>query len=278
MTYDELKLEVQCLGFETQIEDSSLFFTSVQRALGLIYFDLPEIKEGRIMQRRITPLSVVESVKHNGGEETTIPLIGHSYSFKASGKGEFTVTDGFNVRHEKFNSNLLTVQGFISSPATLTVSGESCHLVKDILCFEERFDTPAAVPTDLNHLSYDPKELFPDFLSLHSEITDKDKKPIKGARAVGDMIELPADFEGEAIIRYKAAPPTVANLQDDDTLKISRRHRELLPILTASFIWLDDDAEKASYYMSIYRSQLSSILRGDRAIHKSEYSVEGGWA
>ena len=51
----------------------------------------------------------------------------------------------------------------------------------------------------------------------------------------------------------------------------------MLPLLTASFMWLDDDAAKAQYYMSLYRDMVTNVKRFQTSKIDAEYRVNG-WA
>jgi hypothetical protein len=51
----------------------------------------------------------------------------------------------------------------------------------------------------------------------------------------------------------------------------------MLPLLTAAFMWLDDDAGKAQYYMSLYRDLVANTKRYSSNKIDTVYRVNG-WA
>ena len=52
----------------------------------------------------------------------------------------------------------------------------------------------------------------------------------------------------------------------------------LLPLLTASYAWLDDDREKALFYLAMYRESLARTVKNGRTAGVSGgYRTENGW-
>ena len=53
--------------------------------------------------------------------------------------------------------------------------------------------------------------------------------------------------------------------------------RELLPLLVASYLWLDDDPEKAEYYRALYADGIN-ILRRNVFRRLDNVYKTNGWA
>ena len=52
----------------------------------------------------------------------------------------------------------------------------------------------------------------------------------------------------------------------------------IVPLLAAAYVWLDDDAEKAQYYMSLYRDGMASLKLYSPRCVSTEYEDVTGWA
>jgi hypothetical protein len=51
----------------------------------------------------------------------------------------------------------------------------------------------------------------------------------------------------------------------------------LLPLLVASYVWLEDEEEKASYYMNLYRERAADIERKNRSYAPIKIKNIYGW-
>ena len=66
-------------------------------------------------------------------------------------------------------------------------------------------------------------------------------------------------------------------LDGDERIDVPEELAELLPLAVASFVWLDDDPEKAQYYMSLYKDGIGTLRRFHPRELGSSY-VTNGWA
>ncbi len=125
---------------------------------------------------------------------------------------------------------------------------------------------------------YNILDYIPDFLYAVKTSFDSSKNKTKDASIIGDKLILPSLFTGEIFIRYK---PCTSNLTLDDLeeeIPIPKRCEHLCPILTAAYFWLDDEEEKAAYYMQIYNDEASKMRYGIRKNTDSDYYDITGWA
>ena len=76
---------------------------------------------------------------------------------------------------------------------------------------------------------------------------------------------MPHDAKGLYKVIYKRKPQAVVNngeASDDMTvIDLDEDLCALLPILVASFVWVDDEPEKAQYYLAIYQERAIDIER-----------------
>ena len=107
---------------------------------------------------------------------------------------------------------------------------------------------------------------------------DKDGIPIAGAYSTGDTLYIPTEYSGKVKITYKPSPAKITDEDMAAEIDIPKSLEHLLPILTASYLWLDDDAEKAEYYAAIYRSEANRITLTSRKSIDTSYNDVTGWA
>ena len=124
----------------------------------------------------------------------------------------------------------------------------------------------------------DLRKHFDDVMIITSAPTDKSGRIIRGAFSDGYRVTLPDTFTGEAYIRYKPKPQAIDVDHADDEITIPAFAEHLLPLLTASFVFLDDDAEKADYYMTLYRHEALKLTRATADSINNTYTDVTGWA
>ena len=278
MTLSELQKEAAHLGFEKQIDDSEALLTAVSLALGMIYTDRPVIKTARLCARPITPITRVEKIDFQGGEEVTLPLLGSSWSLRVCGKGSFRVTDAGEARTYTFDTSSSTFKGLLSGEGSITFFGDLSYTVFSLVSFKESYNSKEDVPDSIGTRVFDMKALLSDFGGFVSLPFDTHGKSINAASLREDTLLLPWDFCGEFAISYRVCPESRALLTSAKNIELPSECEHLLPILTAAFLWLDDDSEKAQYYMSLYKSSMASILHYTTKGIDAEYKTVDGWA
>ena len=55
-----------------------------------------------------------------------------------------------------------------------------------------------------------------------------------------------------------------AAADDETVIDLDEELSTLLPLLVASYIWLDDDADRAEYYMTLYRARAAEVAALER--------------
>ena len=108
--------------------------------------------------------------------------------------------------------------------------------------------------------------------------TDMSGNLIIGAYSDGLYVTLPDSFSGEAVISYRSVPKTLTLDDGDTAVDIPAYTDHLLPLLTAFFVHLDDDPEKAEIYMSIYRNEAKRIRMLFSPSQNNSYNDVTGWA
>ena len=277
MTLNELKRRVMHLGFEEAFEDEGRFLTSLSRALYTAFLDRPRIKISSVyIPKRVGSL-LSEVFAYTPGCEVTFELSGCAFSCRVSGRGELTVTDG-GVRRKIAFSGPREVREHISGTASLSFSGDYSYTVTSLAVFSALSGPDVSdIPIYLDSHRIDLKSHLLDFLAP----TDPPRYPsgeyVRGAEIVSGTLIIPHSVSGELSLRYYRAPQIPTGERGDEVIDMPEELSELIPLLVASYVWLDDDPEKAEYYRALYDSGISSLNRSLYRSVGAEYKTDG-WA
>lgn len=278
MTISELKSDVAHLGFEKEIEDEALFFASANRALSLIYIDRPVSKTATLSFRgpRITLLR--DLIEHKGGEHIVIPITGKSLSFRSSGVGTCYISDSSGTSTVKLNGDRQLTKQFLSSDGSITFTGEFSYTINNLAVFEDLLSNNAIdIPEYSPNRELSPEDYCDGFRAFSGYPKDKFGNTVDAVKLVDGKVIAPFDYRGDLYLTYYRTPAPIKSSTYDEKIDVTDECAPLLPILTASFLWLDDDAGKAQYYMSLYRDMIANIRRFSNNKVDTEYSVNG-WA
>lgn len=277
MTYNELCGDVLALGFEVNIEDEERLLLAVRRALNLIFTERPLYKTLEIYQNPRTPALKLPDFLHSGGEVNEIPFSARAYSFTAHGNGSYKITDSSGERMLDFK-NGVAERGFLFGEGKIEFLGDYLYTVTDFALYTEIFGSDINdIPLANGKTEYEINCHAPDFLSATDSPRDKRGQVIRGAYVLGGKLFLPTDFSGAARLEYKACAPKIDGNAEDEIL-VPEGCGHLVGLLTAAYFWLDDDAEKSEYYMSLYREAMIAVKLYTRSRLGSEYAVLDGWA
>lgn len=278
MTYEELKADVCALGFEKWIEDEAALTLCANRALDLIYTDRPVVRTRDMLVERPEVCDLIKKLPVKGGETVALPLVGKAYSFIISGRGSYTVADGNERRTVSFSTDLSSVRGFITEGGSISVHAEGDCLIRSYVTFTRIIAASADDIPEYGRLrAVDPARQYKDFRSFSAMPRDSRGMIPTGVRMRDGQIYLPWDYDGELTIFYNRSPRRITQDDPDARIDIPEDVAHLLPLLTASFMWLDDDSEKAQYYMALYRQTISTINLSISSSVDTSY-VTNGWA
>ena len=277
MTLNQLKSAVAALGFERELEDAEALRICANRALRLIFSERG-VKSSLWLSTDAPPVRVrIPFISHLSGESITVNLEGNCYSFRAYGTGCYLIKDEGGERKGEFSSFGAKVRGFIKGKAEITFLGDSFYTVHELCAFESIAEGEiGSIPIRMPERIIDIKKLIPDFLSFVGLPSDSYGREIKKVTMQDGRISFPWEMKGEIKLTYLRTP-TPITLDGDKEIDLPSDCEELLPLLTASFMWLDDDAEKAQYYMALYKDALATVKRylnsGIDAVYRTN-----GWA
>lgn len=278
MTYKQLCDEVTALGFESGIDNATAMLTATRRALRIIFTEHPSYATLEIYKEAVTPSVRLEQFRHRGSEIDKLPFDSVAYSFKTSGTGRYRITDGSGEKTYDFSKSQNIHRGFLHGKGELEFLGDYSYSVYDLALFDELYgDSVEDIPIISGYKEYDIKSFSNDFISFVKPPMDSDGNVISGSSVRGTKISIPESYFGKIILVYKRAPEEVG-INPDEEILLPEGCEHLLPLLVAAYVWLDDDADKSQYYMSLYREAMASVKYYDRTQINTGYRETNGWA
>lgn len=91
----------------------------------------------------------------------------------------------------------------------------------------------------------------------------------RGMLLHGAKLRLPIAESGTYEVIYEKAPSRFKNEEEDDAkrLPLDGDLCELVPLLVASYVWLDDEPDKAQHYGALYRTAKAEIRKHESIAH-----------
>lgn len=278
MTYKELCDEVAALGFESQVENDAAMLSAAKRAVKILFTERPSYKTLELYQQLTEPSVYLESFTHDltGGDKILFNAL--AYSFKTVGEGICKITDESGEHQFEFTKEENIHRGFLHGAGEIEFLGNYAYTVYDFALFDKLYGKNASdIPIVSGDKEYDIRLYTDDFLSFVQSPADADGAPIKNAALRGAKIIIPYSYCGKIRLVYKCCPTSI-DKNPDAELILPDGCEHLLPLLVASYVWLDDDAEKSQYYMALYREAISSVKYYDRTQINTAYRDTNGWA
>ncbi|HBJ18268.1 MAG TPA: hypothetical protein DDY70_00770 [Clostridiales bacterium] len=275
MTYRELTEECAALGFEDGVGDGERFLYAARRALALLVTEYPAAGELNFFCEAVVPRESQKEIFHPAGTELSVPLSGKSYSFRVGGRGTFRPEGGVP---RSFDTPSLVVRGYCGESRSVLFTGAYDYTVRDFAVFDacppEEEEIPTLAPTRCFSL----RKLAPDFLCPDGIPRTEDGTPIAGASVYGDTLILPRTFHGAVTLRYRRAPAKILSDDPATEIDVPAPAAHLFPLLTASYLWLDDEPERSQYYMNLYRTGMSALKYAGSPNRDNAYRDTLGWA
>lgn len=278
MTLNDIKKEVAVLGFENESAIDSSIECAARRALATIYTEHGVHAVGSIYQNSPVPIKHLPMIIHTAGKDEVIELGDCSYAFVISGVGTFEISDDLGVRTQDFDTRSTYLFGRINGSGEIRFTGEFRYTVYDLCIYDEKFADGEAPPRCGRMREYALDEYLPDFLFCSSLPTDARGIEIAGASISSGRLLVPYDYVGQIVIKYRKRAPEVSINVPDAPLDVPTELEQLVFLLTAAYVWLDDDADKAQYYMSLYRDGMSVLKVYARSGVDTAFTDVARWA
>ncbi len=304
MTIAELFLQVAQLGFWTTLEDSDRFYFAANRALLQVCKVRPLVKRCVINHKSLANLLEEDTFSPFEKEEDVVFEADNAkaYYFEADGNGLLYLEayDAENSTWQIFEeitlqSNQVFVpykgfvkkQGeFVSGRVRLRFTGEYLYSIKNIALYGQLYSGEAAdIPAYAAFTRYDVKQLAEDFLALCCPpILEEAENRLLNQEyeQEGDsVILLPHDRRGVYKVLYQHKPTAIVNTgattEDTQEIDLDDELCSLMPLLVASYVWMEDEPEKAEYYMALYRERVQEIVVSRRDTSPVLMRNTNGW-
>ncbi len=306
MRVSELYNQVSQLGFETSLEDDDRFYFAANRAIMQVSAIRPSVSTYIINHKPMVNLVRLNTFSPIERSEDLIfdAADARAFYFEADGDGIVYIElwdddpqngEWITIGAIELSSNrkFLPYRGFIkkdgdfvSGRVRLVFAGEYLYSVKNVALYRELYSNREGdIPTFEPYTRYDIGSLAPDFLSLNSPpITeDEENERLCGQYDVenGRVILLPYSLRGCYKVLYRRKPEEIKNhghaSNDATVIDLDEELCTLLPMLVASYVWLEDEPTMANYYLSLYRDRAVDIERRLKNITPVVYRSSNGW-
>ena len=277
---------VSKLGFEDSLEDAKAFYFALNRAVSQINAIRPRTATFDIYHR--PPPNLISGADFGAREVSSKLEVAaegaKAYYFEINGEGSYKVeywdesaaTNYVTVRDENFSTTGFEARRgiirrddgtFCDGEVRLTFFGDLVFSCRNVALYDRLYSSDEKkIIAYEPYTGYDISALCDDFISLAAnpielveyEYINRDYK-IEDGR----VLLLPHDKCGIYRVRYNRKPkeleyrtdPTL----DDKEIDLDADLAELVPLLTASYVWIDDEAEKAAYYLARYQERAQVI-------------------
>ena len=280
MTLNQLLSEVYSLGFEDSGELDGSFLFAANRARAIIYSELADEKCATLILSAPALSYYSEKYCHLPGEKNTLRLTGYSLSFTYCGAGKYTIIDSSGKRTATFDKTYGHVKELIfGGECTLEFEGNLSFIIFDIAAYSEKYtEDRSRLPQYSRFREIKLCDLISDFGYVTRAPVDKDGIALLASSIVGGALRVPYSWSGEIFVYYKPIHTSLLLSDAENEIELPAMTEHLLPILTASYLWLDDDPEKAEYYASVYRAEANRLLVTLPKGVSVEYKDVLGWA
>ena len=304
MQVRDLYYEVVALGFETLLEDAEGFYRTANRSLIELATALPETRT--VTLNHVVPSNLIgadaEHIEtHRGGDDIIYTAVGaRAYSFECDGNGiayverhsengwepvDHVTLSGRGVSFKNYRGVLDSEEIDNTTLVRLRFTGSFTYAVKNVAMFAEvRSDKAEDITPYGADVGYDLTEITEDFLTFATPpIAKKSGFAYLSAGyriESGRRIVLPYDATGAYLITYNRKPPALEyrDSPEEDTteIEVDAESASLLALLVSAYVWLEDEPEKASYYLTLYKDRLATAQAMRRNLNPIEY-VTNGW-
>lgn len=161
--------------------------------------------------------------------------------------------------------------------------GECLYSIRNLAMYHTITSSdPERLVPYTQHIPYDFTKLVPDFdhfktpplIILDNRMVSNGQYAILG----GNILLLPISNPGAYTVEYLCKPMLIdANMSDKTAIGLDDDLCALLPLLIASYIWLDDEPEKAQYYYNMYTQRAAEVTLATRGDTQLPFMSVNGW-
>jgi len=305
MTTKELYDSVAQLGFETTIEDDNRFFLVANKAILQVNRVKPQTSVYKLNHFPLENLIGEETYEPKCKDKEALIFVADgakSYYFECNGNGQLIIENSTDLEHwETIGSvdlvsadgRFVAYKGFIlnggaqvSGYVRLRFIGDYIYYVQNVAMYGSLISANIKdIPVYAKYTTYDIASLTDDFMSfVCPPITDaiRDQGFVLNqdyfVEEIGKLL-IPASVKGVFDVCYERKPRAIDSEDSEMAGEIDLPEElcAILPNLIASYIWVDDEPEKAQYYLSLYREQVAEIVQREKKLRPFVYRNKTGW-
>ena len=307
MTVEELYSSVAQLGFETSLESDERFVYVANRAIlqvnrikpvtsiyKLNHFPLENLIGGDHFEPVCKDAEVLIFVANrarsyyfecNGNGSVIIEKSADGNEWSAIGSVALSSSDGRFIEYKGF---ILDGGKRVDELVRLRFEGDYLYYVQNVAMYGALLSADTKdIPVYARNTAYDIASLTNDFLAFVCPPISDAKRGTAFVLNQDYFIEgegkilIPASVKGVYDISYKRKPReiTLDDLSNENGVEIDLNEElcAILPNLVASYIWVDDEPDKAQYYLSLYREQVAEIAAQEKNMRPFVYRNKTGW-
>lgn len=282
MTVQALKEAVIHLGFSETLDDNdALFRESAERALAELSGTVPKVASFTLYHLPPSPRYKKAGPMPIVGEAHLTAPAGKSCFLRLAGKGSATVQTKSETKSYAINT-----AGGETKAFSITLSGEESEIVFSfrgeggltLLSLAVYAEALPEAPDPLGSSRYDLSALIKDFGSLQMPPCAENGRALSCEGTAGGY-----RLESEHLLYLPNATPAVLllsyrrrlTLPEEGELPLGEEEAQLLPLLCAAYVWLEDDPEKAAFYFNRFREGEGRLFRGFSTV--TPYNDQTGW-
>lgn len=285
MTVAQLERAVARLGFAPSIEDGGpLLRDAAARALDELAAVRPRLRTVLLFHLPTPPLYAEGGTELLSGEKTFSLPEGKSFFMRVTGSGGLSVareggkqklylfTTPENGLPSVLGGNLPSGEG----PISFRLYGDSAVRLLAFAVYDGLFsDIP---PDPFGGRSYDLSALYPGFGALVSPPTTEDGRPLSEGTTAdytleeGHILTLSPHLSGCIRLTYRMR----LSLPEEGEIPLTEEEASLLPLFCASYVFLDDDPDRAAFYLARFREGLLRLAAETAAPHPFRDSTKWG--
>ena len=292
MTLFELRQSVLHLGLVNSFDDSALdssFPDAATRALNEVSRLCPRPSRAVISHFPIPPLSEPVSFSHDEEERFSINGCASFCFYISGGQGTLTVKVGDRSVTLTVNGAPRTLvryivrdlipTGAVRNDVELIFTGDYIYNVSELTFFGSLTSQGVgAIHPPSDGECYDMKLIVSDFLRFsRSPVISADDA--EEYRIEGSCIWFPQNaVRGDYTVIYDHKPvPVTVDTDEEAELDCDDELCDLLPLITAFYVWLDDMPDKAQIFYQRYTEAAAIIKSTRRASSRRKYKSSNGW-
>ena len=283
MTVEQLERAVARLGFAPGIEDGAELLRDVAaRALDEVAAVRPRLSRVSLFHLPAMPIYLEGEEAVVTGEKTLSLPSGRSFFLRIEGSGSLSATrKGSTATHFPFSSSPglpAAIGGALpegKGEVTLKITADGGYRLLTLAVYDTLF---AGTPPDPNEArDYDLALLFPAFGGLTEPPRTRDGRILcEGSEGdytldEGHVLRLSPHARGDIRLTYRRR----LTFPKSGEIPVTEEEAALLPLFCAAYVYLEDDPEKASFYLARFREGLLRLREAEESVRR--FTDTTGW-